>query len=391
MQCGICNKTKKDVLALVKVGEEYICSQCVSEINTKITNKTKTKRKVNQNAVPSTTELVEYLDQYIIGQDDAKKTLAVSIRNHFKRIEINNENEDFIQKQNVMIVGKSGTGKTEMVKLISKYIDTPMIVVDANNYTSAGYTGSDVESIIKDLYEASGKNKELTEKGIIFLDEIDKKSKGAIDGGQKDVGGEEVQKSLLKLVEGTDVKVGNVSINTSNILFICGGAFVGLDKIVQGRVSNKSIGFLGDISVGENIKKVNNEDFFKFGMIPEFIGRFPIVTYTEELTEEQMVSIIKEPKTSIYKQYQKLFSVDSVELELKDEVLYEIVKRVNKDKVGVRGIPKHFDDILKDHQYYLESYKDNNIAKVIFYMDSDNQIKFKKTKKRGNNIAKKAK
>lgn len=390
MQCGICKKTKKDVLALVKVGEEHICSQCVSEINTKITNKTKSQRKTNHSSTPSTKELVEYLDQYIIGQDDAKKTLAISIRNHFKRLEINST-DDFIQKQNVMIVGKSGTGKTEMVKLISKYVDVPMIVVDSNNYTSAGYTGSDVENIIKDLYEKSGKNKDLTEKGIVFLDEIDKKSKGSLDGGQKDVGGEEVQKSLLKLVEGTDVKVGSVNIDTSNILFICGGAFVGLEKIVQGRVSNKSIGFLSDMTVGENIKKVNNEDFFKFGMIPEFIGRFPIVTYTEELTEKQMVSIIKEPKTSIYKQYQKLFSVDSVELEVKDEVLFEIVKRVNKEKVGVRGIPKHFDDILKDHQFYLESYKDSNISKVIFYMSSDNQIKFKKTKKRGNNIAKKAK
>lgn len=390
MQCGICNKSKEEVLALVKVGTEYICSQCISEVNTKINKTRSKKKKVSHDVVPSTKELVTYLDQFIIGQDDAKKTLAIAIRNHFKRINSLQDDSDVVlQKQNVMIVGKSGTGKTEMVKLLSNHIHLPMVVVDSNNYTSAGYTGGEIDSIIKDLYEKSGRNKELTEKGIVFLDEIDKKKKGALDGGQKDVGGEEVQKSLLKLVEGTEVKVGGVTIDTTNILFISGGAFVGLDKIVNTRVSNNSIGFLNKAqTLSENMKKVNNEDFFKFGMIPEFMGRFPIVTFTEELTHEQMVSIIKEPKNSIYKQYQKLFKLDNIELDIHDEVLYEIVTRVNKEQVGVRGIPKHFDDILKEHQFNLETYSTGNVTKISAYMGDDKTIKFRKHKKRGNTIAK---
>ena len=295
---------------------------------------------------------------------------------------VSEERKD-ISKSNVMIIGPSGTGKTELVRRLAEYVDIPMIVVDANSFTSAGYTGDDVESMIVKLYNASGNNKDNTEHGIIFIDEIDKKKKEASQASQKDIGGEEVQKSLLKIIEGRDVKINNaVTIDTSNILFISAGAFVNLDKIVKTRMSDTSVGFLSP-TVNANITdQVTNEDLFKFGMIPEFIGRFPITAYTNELTDSELFTIATTPKTSAYKQYKKLFQMDNVELVIEDAVIEDIIKQVKKDKVGVRGIQKHFDNLLKEHQYNLESYHEQNIQKITFYMD-DGVVKFKVAKRRG--------
>ena len=337
----------------------------------------------NKQKIPSAKEMVEHLNQYIVGQDDAKKTLSIAVRNHFKRISMVSEERKDISKSNVMIIGPSGTGKTELVRRLAEYVDIPMIVVDANSFTSAGYTGDDVESMIVKLYNASGNNKDNTEHGIIFIDEIDKKKKEASQASQKDIGGEEVQKSLLKIIEGRDVKINNaVTIDTSNILFISAGAFVNLDKIVKTRMSDTSVGFLSP-TVNANITdQVTNEDLFKFGMIPEFIGRFPITAYTNELTDSELFTIATTPKTSAYKQYKKLFQMDNVELVIEDAVIEDIIKQVKKDKVGVRGIQKHFDNLLKEHQYNLESYHEQNIQKITFYMD-DGVVKFKVAKRRG--------
>lgn len=388
MNCSRCERTKKDVMALVKVSDEcYICSKCISELNTKlgavVQDKTENRNKKKQTKIPSAKEMVEHLNQYIVGQDDAKKTLSIAVRNHFKRISMASDERKDISKSNVMIIGPSGTGKTELVRRLAEYVDIPMIVVDANSFTSAGYTGDDVESMIVKLYNASGNNKDNTEHGIIFIDEIDKKKKEASQASQKDIGGEEVQKSLLKIIEGRDVKINNaVTIDTSNILFISAGAFVNLDKIVKTRMSDTSVGFLSP-TVNANIAdQVTNEDLFKFGMIPEFIGRFPITAYTNELTDSELFTIATTPKTSAYKQYKKLFQMDNVELVIEDAVIEDIIKQVKKDKVGVRGIQKHFDNLLKEHQYNLESYHEQNIQKITFYMD-DGVVKFKVAKRRG--------
>lgn len=385
MNCTRCERTRKEVMALVKVNSEcYICSKCISELNIKlsaVSNEKKTSKKVHK--IPSIKEMMAHLNQYIIGQDEAKKTISIVVRNHFKRLSIPTEERKFMSKTNVMIVGASGTGKTELVRRLAEFVEVPMVVVDANGFTSSGYTGDDVETMISKLYDVSNHSKELTEQGIIFIDEVDKKKKESVGSGQKDIGGEEVQKALLKMIEGHEVKLNNsVTIDTSNILFISAGAFVGLDKIVKARISDSSVGFLSPEIAMDINSNVTNDDLFKFGMIPEFIGRFPIITHTTELTEDELMIIATTPKTSAYRQYKKLFELDQVELELDESVIRHIINKVSADKVGVRGIQKHFDDLLKEHQYNLEEYNAQNIKKIAFYM-SDNEVKFKTSKRRG--------
>lgn len=389
-KCIKCNKSSTEVKALVRIrGEELICNHCIDAMKLKIDKSLNTKKTVEGNAIPSAKKIVEYLDQYIIGQHDAKQTLAVAVRNHFKRSSMEESERKDIQKSNILIIGNSGTGKTAMVQRVAECVDVPLLIVDANKYTAAGYTGDEVEQMVQALYQLSGKNKDKTEHGIIFIDEIDKKRKDSSHGAQKDLGGEEVQKALLKIIEGTKVKVDAQNyIDTSNILFIAGGAFVGLDKIIQQRVSNKSIGFLKPDVKSDIISSTSNEDLFKFGMIPEFVGRFPVVTHTLDLTEDELMIITKEPKNSVYNQYTKLFAIDGVELVVHDDVIRKIVTEVKKDKVGVRGLNQRFDKLLKEHQYELEDYSSLNINKIEFYLDAEGGIVIKQHKKRGKKLEK---
>lgn len=400
-KCIKCNNHSNEVKALVRIRDnEFICNQCIDSMKTKIdkslnahnnnTTTAITENNNNNSSIPSAKKIVEYLDQYIIGQNDAKQTIAVAVRNHFKRLSLSTEERNNLQKSNILIIGNSGTGKTAIIQRVAECIDSPLLIVDANRYTASGYTGDEVEQMIQNLYILSGKNKEKTEHGIIFIDEIDKKRKEIGQSSQKDLGGEEVQKSLLKIIEGTRVKVDiNTFVDTSNILFIAGGAFVGLDKIIQQRISNKSIGFIKSTHEQDLIDSTSNEDLLKFGMIPEFIGRFSVFAHTLDLTEEELLIITKEPKNSVYKQFTKLFAIDGIELVVNDDVIKKIVSEVKRDKVGVRGLSQRFEKLLKEQQYELEDLATTlNINKIEYYLDTNNKISIKQHKKRGKKLEK---
>jgi ATP-dependent Clp protease ATP-binding subunit ClpX len=374
--CSFCDKHKDRVGKLIVSHKVAICNECVDLCSNLLKDdKTVKKSTAKTVAIPDPRDIKEYLDQYVIGQDQAKIVLGVAVVNHYKRIKKAGKD---LQKANILMLGPTGTGKTLLARTVAEYLDVPFVVADATCLTEAGYVGDDVESMIARLYTAADGDVERCQRGIVFLDEIDKIArKSESSTVTKDVSGEGVQQALLKLIEGTKCRIPangvkrtnsseTVEIDTTNILFIAGGAFVGMNTIVQRRMQGTAIGFgaqLSNDTVGD--EPVTPDDLVKYGMIPEFVGRFSNYVTLQELTKEQLVNILTQIKDNFVNQYKWLFEEDGVALEFDQESLDLIAERTLKSRTGARGLHNELERILLPHMFDLPTYKKNNILQVI--------------------------
>lgn len=376
--CSFCGKHKDSVAKLIVGSEVSICNECVDLCQTLLKEELPEKSKEETDDTLDPRAIKEHLDQYVIGQNYAKMVLSVAIANHYKRI-ANADPATEIQKANILMLGPTGSGKTLLARTVARYLDVPFVIADATSLTEAGYVGDDVESLITRLFTAAGGDVDKTQRGIVFVDEIDKISRRSESASiTRDVSGEGVQQALLKLVEGTKCRITpqggrkhpageTVEIDTTNILFIAGGAFVGLDNIVKSRVKGTSIGFSAQVvadSTSITLDKTTPEDLIKFGMIPEFVGRFPSWVALAELTKEDLVRILQDIKHSYVSQYQWLFQRDQIELKFSADSLDLIAERTMANKTGARGLHSELERVLLPHMYNLTRYRTHGIRTV---------------------------